>query len=79
MFATIFPKVTDMQAEYDHPSPPADKSFGKDFNLIRAIQDTAPTRIEVINQRLAAIAMERETLENERAILTDLVKVVQHA
>jgi hypothetical protein len=83
MFATIFPKVTDMRIDsydqYGDPIPAADASFGKDFNLIRAVQDVAPGRIDAIGKRLADLALERETLENERAILTELVKVVQNA
>lgn len=82
MFATIFPKVTDMRIssydQYGDTIPAADASFGKDFNLIRAVQDVAPGRIDAIGERLADLALERETLENERAILTELVKVVHH-
>ena len=53
------------------------ESFGREFNLIRAVAEYGPQRVTEINKRLAAIDAEAKALENERKTLNALIQVVK--
>lgn len=59
-----FPKGT-----YDNPA-----SYGHEFNLIRAVKEFGPERIEAITKRLADLDAEAVRLHEERATLEALVE-----
>lgn len=51
-------------------------SFGKDFNLIRAVQEYGPKRIAAIEKELHTMEARASTLEAERIQLQKLVEAV---
>lgn len=53
------------------------ESWGRDFNLIRAVAEYGPQRIAAINKRLEAIDTEAKSLEDERTTLDALIAVVK--
>ncbi len=53
--------------------PDHEESFGKGFNLILAVKEYGPARIEEIGDRLLELSNERQKLEDEMHILMRLV------
>lgn len=54
-------------------------SYGRDFNLILAVAEYGPQRVEEINKRLDAIEAEAKALIEERTTLHALIQVVKPA
>ena len=52
-------------------------SFGKDFNLIRAVEEYGPQRIQTIQRDLADLALRQQRLTTELATLERLVAVAK--
>lgn len=75
MFVDSSPLSDDIEMTYrDNP-----QSFGYDFNLIRAVAEYGPTRIDMIEKRLTELQTEMLDLQNERKTLEALVAVVKPA
>lgn len=79
LFPKNYPGVT-VRVEDVEPTPeplPANPmSFGNQFNLIRAVAEHGPLRLEQIDKRLAQISAEAEDLEVERRTLEQLIAIV---
>lgn len=50
-------------------------SFGNEFNIIRAVQEYGPQRIDAINKRLKHMQVEMEKLQLEHETLQQLISV----
>ena len=80
----IFPRrgmvLVDEQLEQQIPLPTIKvdnpMSYGRDFNLILAVQEYGPKRIAQINQELDDMQERANKLLNERGQLEKLVAVV---
>lgn len=62
---------TISQSSIDNP-----ESFGYNFNLIRAVQEYGPQRIDAISKRLFDMEKEAIKLREERQTLEALVAIV---
>lgn len=51
-------------------------SFGKDFNLIRAVHEHAPQRVDEIDRELDAMQMRMAQLQTERQTLQRLIQAL---
>lgn len=49
------------------------ESFGPDFNLIRAVREYGPTRMDAINKELASLEDRQKRLMEEMNILINLI------
>lgn len=67
--------TADVSYHPDTPSNPI--SFGKEFNLIRAVSEYGADRIKLIDRELQSMAEKTKNLSEERAILQKLVDVVK--
>lgn len=80
----LFPQrglvMVDEQMEQEIPLPPFrtdnPMSYGRDFNLIRAVEEYGPQRITQINKELDEMQERANKLLNERGTLEKLVAVV---
>jgi hypothetical protein len=65
--------------EYATPSPIAaqPQSFGNDFNLIRAVEEYGPQRVESIRKELAQIDARKNVLAKEMYTLEKLIAVTK--
>jgi len=81
----IHPKFSPIAAPVTHPDDltlPAQTSvhphsFGKDFNLIRAVEEYGPRRVESIRQELAQIDARQSALTEEMQTLEQLIAVTK--
>jgi hypothetical protein len=53
------------------------ESFGPDFNIIRAIQEYGPVRVNAINKELLSIEDRKQRLTEEMNILTKLIAATE--
>lgn len=51
-------------------------SFGKDFNLIRAVEEHGPLRIEAIDKEVAVLEQKMRALLDEKIVLARLVDAI---
>lgn len=82
LFPVKYPEVTSTLPDtvnYTTTVAPRNEneSWGREFNLIRAVAEYGPQRVNEINKRLAAIDAETKALENERKTLNALIQVVK--
>jgi hypothetical protein len=65
--------------EYATPTPTAvlPQSFGRDFNLIRAVEEYGPQRVASIRQELAQMVKRQATLTEEMQTLEKLIAVTK--
>jgi hypothetical protein len=78
MFTTIFPKVKDMPT-YDTPmgiDAHDTSSFGP-INLIVAVRDHAPVRIEELEAEETSLLARLDSIRTERATLGRLVDALE--
>ncbi len=75
VFVDSSPLSDDIEMTY-RENPP---SFGREFNLIRAVSEYGPQRIASITKTLADLEAEMASLREERATLEQLVAVVKPA
>ena len=77
---SILPSPTMHTDEYATPSPIAAKpqSFGNDFNLIRAVEEYGPQRVESIRKELAQMEARHAALTKEMQTLEKLIAVTVH-
>lgn len=73
---TPFPERAEVTSTYTHPLD-NQRSFGYEFNLIKAVEEYAPQRVAEINKRLASIEQETSRLLEERNTLQALIHVVK--
>jgi hypothetical protein len=61
--------------EFPTPQPTASlpESFGPDFNLIRAVREYGPTRMDAINKELSSLEDRQKRLMEEMNILINLI------
>lgn len=61
--------------EFPTPQPTASlpESFGPDFNLIRAVREYGPTRVDAINKELLSIEDRKKRLMEELNVLINLI------
>jgi uncharacterized membrane protein len=52
-------------------------SFGKDFNLIRAVAEHAPQRVEQIIEELETLRFRMQQLQDEKETLTRLIAALE--
>lgn len=52
-------------------------SFGKDFNLIRAVAEHAPQRVEQIIEELDTLRFRMQQLQDEKETLTRLIAALE--
>jgi hypothetical protein len=66
--------------EYAAPSPitAQPQSFGNDFNLIRAVEEYGPQRVESIRKELAQMEARHAALTKEMQTLEKLIAVTVH-
>ena len=57
------------------PIPARAQSFGHDFNLIRAVEEYGPQRVESIRKELASIDARKEVLTKEMHTLERMIAV----
>lgn len=57
-------------------TPEADESFGKGFNLVLAVKEHAPRRIDEITERLSELDKERISLASEKDQMLKLLAAV---
>lgn len=81
LFPHRYPGVTvrseDTKPATNMPDPiDNQESFGYNFNLIRAVQEYGPQRIDAIGKRLDTMMREADALEQERRLLEQLVAIV---
>lgn len=74
--ATVKPEDTLPPVEYRTEPVSEEKSFGKEFNLIRAVDEEGNKRIKQIDKRLSELQKEILDIQHERLILSELVAVV---
>lgn len=79
---TKYPEVTSTLPDtvsYSTTVAPRNEneSWGHDFNLIRAVAEYGPQRVNDINKRLSAIEAEAKALVDERTTLNALIQVVK--
>ena len=74
--APVKPEETLPPVEYRTEPVSEEKSFGKEFNLIRAVDEEGNKRIKQIDKRLIELRKEINDLEHERLILCELTDVV---
>lgn len=74
------PKPADTLPPVEYKSEPIseEKSFGREFNLIRAVDEYGNKRIADIDKRMKELDNEKKALEHERLILCELTAVVFH-
>jgi hypothetical protein len=53
------------------------ESFGPDFNLIRAVREYGPSRVENIKKELASLEDRKQRLTEEMNILTKLIAATE--
>ena len=77
---SILPSPIMHTDEYVTPSPIATKqqSFGNDFNLIRAVEEYGPQRVESIRKELAQMEARHAALTKEMQTLEKLIAVTVH-
>jgi acyl carrier protein phosphodiesterase len=65
--------------EYATPTPTAvlPQSFGRDFNLIRAVEEYGPQRVASIRQELAQMVKRQAVLTEEMQTLEKLIAVTK--
>ena len=76
---SILPSPTMHTDEYATPSPIAaqPQSFGNDFNLIRAVEEYGPQRVESIRKELAQMEVRQTVLTKEMQTLEKLIAVTK--
>jgi hypothetical protein len=72
MFTTIFPPAKDMTIQYDEKQD----TEGGPINLIRAIQDHAPSKIHALDIEEVQLQLRQQAIIDERAILKRLLDAV---
>jgi hypothetical protein len=65
--------------EYAAPTPIAVQlqSFGRDFNLIRAVEDYGPQRVATIRKEIAQMEARQTLLTKEMRTLEQLIAVIK--
>lgn len=65
--------------EFPTPQPTASlpESFGPDFNLIRAVREYGPTRVNAIQKELLTIEDRKQRLTEEMNMLTKLIAATE--
>ena len=72
------PEETLPPVVIDEKVPTEEQSFGREFNLIRAVDEFGNKRITDIDKRLTLLQIEKLALEKERAVLVQLTTVVNN-
>jgi len=73
------PAITEKTKTYtdEHVLPKftaaVQESFGPDFNIVRAVREYGPTRMEAINKELASLEDRQKKLMEEMNILINLI------
>lgn len=70
------PVETLPPVEYNIRPVQEEQSFGREFNLIRAVDEYGNKRITDIENRLRELHNEKMALEHERLVLCELTAVV---
>jgi hypothetical protein len=82
-FNRRIPRITEEAKMYtdEHVLPKfmaaAQESFGPDFNLIRAVREYGPSRVEGIKKELDSIEDRKQRLTEEMNILTKLIAATE--
>ena len=76
LFATPKPADTLPPVEYRNDPITEEQSFGREFNLIRMVDEYGNKRIDDIDKRMTVLYNEIKKLEKEREILCELTAVV---
>ena len=82
-FNRRIPRITEEAKMYtdEHVLPTfttaVHESFGPDFNLIRAVREYGPTRVNAINKELTSIEDRKQRLTEEMNILTKLIAATE--
>ena len=76
---SILPSPIMHTDEYTAPSPitAQSQSFGNDFNLIRAVEEYGPQRVESIRKELAQMEARHAALTKEMQTLEKLIAVTK--
>lgn len=76
---SILPNPTMHTGEHVLPkfTTAVQESFGPDFNIIRAIQEYGPVRVNAINKELLSIEDRKQRLTEEMNILTKLIAATE--
>ena len=85
LFRRIPPKMSPLPSpimhtdEYAAPTPIAVQlqSFGRDFNLIRAVEDYGPQRVATIRKEIAQMEARQTLLTKEMRTLEQLIAVIK--
>jgi hypothetical protein len=78
-FNRRIPPITENAKTYtdEHVLPTfttaAHESFGPDFNIVRAVREYGPTRIDAINKELASLEDRKQRLMEEMNILINII------
>jgi len=73
----LFVDSSPLIDEVEHTYMENPESFGHQFNLIRAVAEYGPQRVQEITQRLRSLEEESKQLRSEMETLERLISVVK--